>query len=294
MAFVSYDELPVYGLDSNSDNRGKVKDTAKRQLRLIGNDPANDDEAAARIYLGTLGIFHGAAHPRLGTAYRCRGISVNRSAQLTWDANLTYRTPEFDQNDPDPNNAYPWDQPTKVDYFDVSETGPVEEDVNGDPIATVNNEQYEGLTREYEDVGISLKRAFLTFTGPSYYTYRGRVNSDEFLGFPAGTLRITSIVANEADHDGQKYYDVTVKIAARKPIRTTDDKAWYLRVLHQGYYVRAAANDPPERATVRHNEYAVKPVYLDDDGLKLADGATPVWKEYEIYESVAFSGMNFF
>lgn len=295
MAFVSYDELTVFGLKGSSDNRGKVTESAQRQFRLIGDAPATDDEASARAYLASLGVSYEAAHPRLGTAYRCKDISVDRESQLTWMATAGYRTPVFDYNDPDPGVAYPWNQPATVDFFDIVTNGQIDEDVNGDPLMTAANEPIEGLTRDFSDLGIRIKRAFLTFSGAAYYTYKDAVNSDTYLGFAPGLLRVVGLTATQALFQGSiVYYDVQADIAVRKPYRTTAAKAWYLRVLHQGYMARPSSMDEPALATLPDGNYANKPILLDSDGVALADAGTPDWLEFEVYESAAFSGMGFF
>lgn len=291
MAVVDVIQSWSSGLQSNVDDNGQVTQSADRRLTILVDD-VNDNEATVKTGLAGAGIAEDSAHPEFGSAFRCKSISINKVSPIYYEADAKYRTPKFDSNDqPD----VPWNKPATIDTGEVAVEGEIDEDADGNPMLTEANEAFEGLTRPFSDMTIIIKKNFLSFSSAAYYTYKDGVNSDTYLGFPPGVLRVTGISSSEQKFDKQLYAAVTVTITARKPYRTTTERAWWKRVLHQGWNARPAKGEKPRRAVYESTkEPTSTQVLLDEDGVRLADGADPVWKEFRQFESVAFSGMGLF
>jgi len=219
-----------------------------------------------------------------------------------------YASPPYKEGDENSTQT-PLSQPTIISYFTITSEEPIEDDIDGQPIATANGEPFEGITRPISGSGVRLQKNFATFDPASFYLFIDCVNSDTFLGFPPGTLRIANISSDEqfyTDDDGNEvpYWSVSVEIHARKPYRVEPSEAWYKRVKHEGYLVRY--QDPfgsgtlmdPTRAVDENGLPAAKPVLLAEDGTKLpipenALTVEPVFILFPVFEQVSFASMGF-
>lgn len=289
MAFDTPTETWASDLTKSLDDVGRTTRVATRILEAVSDDPTNDNENTAE---GAFPLLY-AAHPRLGTAYILRNVKIKRKSPILYEATCTYRTSARD--DDSGGGDEPWNQPAVVYYYDITETGPTEFDANGDEIATVNGEPFP-IPREYADQGIRIVKAFSDYDPAAFYLYRTKVNSDTFLGFPPGVLRVVGITGNPNKHEnGTPYYDVEVNIAARAPINTTDEKAWYWRGPQKGYLVKdsASSNAKPYHAC-ESGRPVNTPVFINEDGTKKSDTDAIYFLEKQRYETIAFSGMNLF
>lgn len=281
-------------LGSKVDQRGKIRQTAKREFDAISDDPANDHEGTVKDASGV--PVENAIHPRLGDAFRCKNIRIVRKTPVLYRAIANYETPQFDSG----GDTYPWNQAATVDYYTITTEGEIDQDASGDPLITAAEERIEGITRPFSDQGIRIKKNFLSYTASAFYTYMDTVNSDLFLTFPAGTCKVVDISATDKIYQEQTYYEVTVSVAARKPYNTTNAKAWYKRIRHEGYYAREDVGGKIIEAVNLDTKLPAKrPQLLDADGVQLAKATPPtypaaVWLEKEVFESVAFQGMGLF
>ena len=88
---------------------------------------------------------------------------------------------------------------------------------------------------------------------------------------------------------------MSVSIAARRPINTTNDKAWYWRGPQKGTLEKlsTSSNAEPVPAT-EGGKRVTAPIYLNENGMKRKQGDPIYYLEVEIYDSKSFSGMGFF
>lgn len=183
--------------------------------------------------------------------------------------------------------------PPKIDWDDVETEEEVDEDFDGNPIVTKNYEPITGLRRPIADQTVTIRRNFALFNSYVQARYRQAVNSDIFLGWPAGTARIVKFSASNVIDRNLGYWEVTATIQFRYPYKTTPDKAWYKRILHQGFYERVDLTGPANTRIVRAVDQDQmpmnKPVMLDADGYRLAEGATPHYLEFKVFDSLPFS-----
>lgn len=193
-----------------------------------------------------------------------------------------------------PNNEpSPLFAPPKIDWDDVETEEEVEEDWNGNAIRTKNGEQYKGLKRPFADQVVTIRRNFAVFNPYIQARYRQAVNSDTFLGWPPGTARLTKFSASNVIDRNLGYWEVTASVQFRYPYKTTPDKAWYKRVIHEGLWERVGTA-PNERIRIAQVEGkdVTRPVLLDAEGRRVPDGGLPHWLEFQIFDNLPFNALG--
>lgn len=281
---ITYTETWASDLGIKKGSDGKNTGTAGRTLDCVA-DSITEANNEFQVNAGLPAI--NAIHPRLGIGYTLKNKKLARKSPLMWQATLSYETTPFNDEDWE---LYPWNQPTLVTFGTSNETGPTEQDYNGTEIATVNGEVYN-VQKDFADQQITLKRAFLSYSPVTFYEYINTVNTDAFLGFPAGTLRITGIQAAPAYHQNILYYDVTTTILGRRPVATTNDKAWYWRGPMKGTKVKRGGTIG---LGMLQGKVTTSPVLIKADGTQWDVGDTVHFQEWQLYDEKAFSGLGYF
>ena len=206
--------------------------------------------------------------------------------------------------------------PAVVDWDDVEAELEIDEDFDGNPIVTANGEPINGVRRLFADQTVTIKKNMLTFNPYVQARYRHSVNSDSFLGWPAGTAKMMKLRANgvaSPDVPGGGYYQVTAVIQFRYPYKTTPEKAWYARIRHEGYYKRVWKNvdengQPLDGKTLviratRAGEPTARPVMLDMIGFEIRPTDPPdentapppiqaYWLEKKLYEPLSYNALG--
>ena len=172
----------------------------------------------------------------------------------------------------------------------------VDEDFLGFPIVTKNYEQIAGLKRPIPDQTVTIRRNMATFNPYVQARYRQAVNSVAFLGWPAGTARLTKFAASNVYDKDLGYWEITAQVQFRYPYKTIPARAWYKRVRHEGFYVRVNKSGGGT-AIVRAVDYGLrepvtKPVLLDENGYQLPEGALAHWLEFRIFDSLPFNALG--
>jgi len=195
-----------------------------------------------------------------------------------------------------------------LDWDDVETELEIDEDFDGNPLVTANGEAINGVRRLFADQTVTIKKNMLTFSPYVQARYRHSVNSDSFLGWPAGTAKLMKLRASgvaSPDVPGGGYYQVTAVIQFRYPYRTTPEKAWYARIRHEGYYKRVDLPGPPVNGVqpmqilhaTRAGQPVSKPVLLDENGYQVADVDPPdfpqaYWLEKKLYEPLSYNALG--
>ena len=196
----------------------------------------------------------------------------------------------------------------KIDWDDVETEEEIDEDYDGNPIVTKNNEPIQGLKRLFADQTVTIRKNMLVFNPFVQAAYRESVNSDLFLGWPPGTgkmQKLQGVSVKDPNVGGGGYWEVTAVIQFRYPYRTTPDKAWYKRVRHEGYYKRLDIVGPPAPGrlpyqiirAMRNGEPVTRPVLLDENGYQLADVEPPNtvqahWLEFKLYNPLPYGALG--
>lgn len=182
--------------------------------------------------------------------------------------------------------------PAIISYDDVETEEEIDEDFDGNAILTECLEPVRGIKATFADRVITIKKNWATFDDYVASAYRRSVNSDTFMGWPAGTAKMMRLSAQQVK-DG--YFEVTAQIQCRIPYRTTAAKAWYARWLHEGYYHKLLIGAGPSFQIVRalrEGQPTEEKVLLDANGFLLATGGTQIWKETKRYNSLPFSALG--
>lgn len=191
-------------------------------------------------------------------------------------------------------NSSPIDTAVSIEWGGITTDEAIDQDWDGKAIVTKNNEPIQGLTERLTDDVVTIQRNFLTINRYALRAYRRAVNSDEFLGWPAGTARIIDDNAKAVFVDGVvAYWQVRVVIQFREPFRTTAERAWYKRVRHEGFLVRDSAGAEPHIAwDIPTKAPVTKPILLKEDGTRETDPAAAHWLEFKTLGSLPFNSLG--
>jgi hypothetical protein len=227
-------------------------------------------------------------HPQ-NPVLRARRFNASQIGPQYFQVTVGYEALTSDPNDPSQN---PLAQPAVVSFTSVTQEVEIDEDINGDPIETVNGEPLVGVTRPFTDLVITVSRNLPTFNPVSISTYMNKVNSATWYGLPAGTVRIMDIQAQNQFSEDFEFWAVTISFQVRRGYGSvTDAKAWWHRCAHQGYIVDDGSGDLIHALTDDGLTVA-QPVMIDQStGEQLAAG-TGSYIEFQVLETIDFNTLN--
>lgn len=289
-------KAPQTGSANDLNDKGFIGGNDSQEWTIaVSNPDGNDNATSVRIACQQQGKLprEGEPHPS-DYSLKLTSISLTQETPSFYTAQGTYTaTPRPNDQSTDPDAA-PWDIPASVEFFSVTSQVEIESDADGNDITNPGTkEPVKGVMRDVVDLGIRITKNFLLFNPSGIRTYSGKVNSDVFLGYEAGTVKAGEITANPSVHDGQTYYTCVVNAIVRQAYATTADKAWYHRRMCQGFY--EVKDSKIARAVDGEGQYVTEPVRLNKTtGARLATGDSPQFIETKTAEEVAFSGMGIF
>jgi hypothetical protein len=241
--------------------------------------------------------------PRPNSRHPVSPFLVARHYNVTKMGPLFYQVSvEYEGKTPDPNNPAenPLNRPPVISFGSVTQEVEIDEDVNGDPIQTVNGEPIVGITAPFTDLIVTVERNLASFDPAVITTYTNKVNSQNWFGCPTGTTRIMDISARSNFNPDFPYWEATASFQVRRGRGSvTDAKAWWHRTAHQGYLIKNSAGtkidyakaEPADDFTTRGTTVA-QPVMLDlVTGQRLAAG-TGAYIEFQILETIDFNLLN--
>ena len=228
----------------------------------------------------------------------CRSVSCQQIAPFFYVATARYTKAAGDDQDPNI-------QPAQIDFDHIITEEAIDQDADSKPIATVLGESFDPpLTRPVADLFIRVSKNVLTYDPTLASLFIHKVNSDPFLGFPAGTLLIEQFSASSVITENAEYWRRTIGIHVRRGApNTTDRKAWYRRVRAEGFYVAEKVEPftgplPGGRLKVRaldaEDQPVTKPVlHKVADGIEITDPTKAEWYEFRVFQETEFSPLNF-
>ena len=273
------------GFDVSTAKGLRKKATITEAYQIVTTATTTKVEIAASTDLPATGsLYPGLAAIRLNTR------SFKQVSPIFWIGTMSYDG-EFGPNGPQES---PTQSKPVISWADAESDEAIDEDWDGNPIVTANDEPIDGVTVKIADMVLNVEKNYSFFSPSATSAYRHSVNSDTFAGYPPGTGRLVRFGAKQAwDDDDNGYWTVSASIQFRQPYRTTPDKAWYARVLHQGYMVRESAGADPTRAwDLSTKEPSSKPVLLKADGTRETDPANAHWLEFKRYDSLPFNSLG--
>lgn len=262
---------------ANDDNTGSAEFT--EPWTVASTSPSN----ALLVKLFAPIPRKGNTHPD-DSSLRVRTVAVTQVSPIYFEVEVTYfASSELGED--------PLNEPAKISITTISSTEEIDEDINGDALQTVNGEPLVGATEVIPDLAITVQRNLPSFDPFSVYEYVNKVNSDSFLGFPPGTVKITDIRANNVITDDYDFWSASVTFQAREPIRTTAEKSWWKRLKHQGLKIKDSEGNIV--TAIDDNQVEVtSPVSIKLDGTEETDKTKAHFKEFETVGKIAFAGLN--
>lgn len=173
---------------------------------------------------------------------------------------------------------------------------PIDQDYTGKPIATINNEPIEGVTKKIFDMQYTITKNYAFVVDELITQYLDSVNSDVWFGYAPGRAKLVGYSAEEVEYEDPNspgyYQRVTWDIIVRTPYNTTPALAWAARTLNQGFYVRpTTASNQIVIAHDGNNQDVTKPVLLKLDGTRETNGANAVWLYWQLYNTLPYNSL---
>lgn len=230
--------------------------------------------------------------PSLGTLYpgfsqiRVTDMAPRQVSPIYWIVEVTYSG----NYGPGGVTDSPLNERPQIRFGKIESDEPVDQDYNGAPIVTVNGESIEGVTKKISDVTISIQRNYAGIDLAATYQYLDSVNSDTFLGFAPGVVRLTDFSAEEvysAEQGG--YWRVNAGFQCRWPYNTTPQKAWWARVRHEGFMVNTGS---VIQHAVVEGQPVSKPVLLKSDGTIEPNKNNAIWLEFQLYQPLPYNALG--
>jgi hypothetical protein len=241
-------------------------------LTTIGTQ---EDEVVAAVGIPRIGDQHST-----GIESYCESVDADEVSPIFWMVTVSYR-------------GVPNDDAVEVEWTDTTTTEPIDRDITGRAIMTVNLEPVDGLSMDVNDQIVVIRRKFLTINTAGIAAYRRSTNSDTYLGWAPGTARLVGFSAkNRFAYNGiQELWDVTARIQFREPYaNTTPAEAWYKRWRHEGLYIKDGSII--RRATDGQGQEVVKPVLLKLDGTQETDPDAAYFFHSQVYGSLPYSALG--
>lgn len=281
-------ETPTRQISGTRSDDNKITQALQRSFTLDADD-AGLDQVDAKNELRSSGVFEGASYPG-SQFYFCTAVSVNQTGPISYEATANYASIPYDE-DENPN-ADPTLERPEISYSSVTTQVETDADADGNPIATAAGELYTGVMMDVTDVVVIIKKRFAIFSPAAFGAFRNKVNDATFMGFPAGRLRVTDIVPQEVRQANSVFWDVTVQLTDRLPLTedVTDEKAWWVRKRHEGYYQKVSGN--LTRCLDAIGEPVTSPAPLSEAGVQISESETPNFRLFELYKPVDFAEMN--
>lgn len=237
-------------------------------------------------------VSNGTGFPKLNDLYpgsvqiRVTSVSPRQVSPIFWIVEITYEG----NFGPQGITESPLNEPPIIKWGKIESDEPIDEDRDGKPIVTVNNEPIEGVTKKISDLTVQIQRNFAAINLPATYKYLNSVNSDNFLGFSPGVVRLTEFGAGEvfAESIGG-YWQVNAGFQVRWPYRTTAQKAWYARVRHEGFLEKNTEGKIVPAMDDDNLQQVTKPVLLKLDGTRERNRDNAVWLEFPLYDPLPYS-----
>jgi hypothetical protein len=222
-------------------------------LRAVRKGTVLADNGESEEYVRNSGAipFAGDPYPD-NTVLRAKTPRISRERGpwvFDWEVQYEWTSPE----PPTGTIQYPSGVPAfwrVVESTEVS-THPIDQDINGRAIRTVTRESPDPpLNEEIYETKWTYTRGGLAYNHTLFDMYRGVINSDVWLGRPAGSCKIIDISASlTLKTDAPPETEVTVVVVKGKPPPLVNASAaeqangaayytWSRRWLAEGYYVR--------------------------------------------------------
>lgn len=227
----------------------------------------------------------GDSHPR-NEYYICRGCDVTQRFGPTMVEVESYYEARTSTKE-----KTPLDEPPEIRFDSVISMEEVDEDIYGNPIVTANGEPVLGVQSPISDLTMVITRNLPDYDPVAIRVFNNTVNSVSFFGAPPGVVycRKLSASSNTSQVSDQtfRFFTVTGEFQFRQPIVTSDAKAWWARVRHEGFMISVENPFTAGEFDIVHardgaRNKVTRPVMLKPDGTAETDPTVAHWLEFPV------------
>ena len=289
-------------LESEMDDQGFLQLSVSRQFTILLSDGTNDNVVSVKVNASNFGLpREGSRHPS-NVNFVCKSVSVEKTSVCLYEASVSYESPVFEQAEGGNEDDNPLNVPADIQFSTVVSEEETQSDINGDALLNSAKSPFTGITMEITDMAISIAKNVATFNPTEMQYYNGAINSDNFLGYEAGQLKLQNYTASPVVGN-INYWKLTLSLLARTPTpQVPADKVWYRRVQDKGRYI---LEDVPTGEDGKTSREAV-PAYLgenvkiasnvevnlDSSGGRLPDGSPPQFLFFQMNLEASFTDLG--
>ncbi len=241
----------------------------------------------------------------VATALYVREKSASETGSpLIFRVTVTYRNIEkFRERKSVDAAVDPTSRDPEISYSFADEEVPIDHDISGNAIVNSAGETPDPpITKTVSDLVITITKNEATYSPATAMSYKNKLNSDTFMGFAAGLVKCDDYSGEKMvnESSGGVYWKTLKQFRVRYAAVGGVNKGWKKRLLDQGFRETDGTDGdgkPKYKPILAEADSGEKvpvsePVLLNGSGAKLASGGTPVWIEYDVYESTSFTGLD--
>ncbi len=203
---------------------------------------------------------------------------------FVWRIDLGYEKPDANENLAEENDD-PFQRPPVVEITHESRVEYPEVDLDGKELKNTAGQWFEPLGVERRIPTLRIIRNEAAVSVPFLLDYNDVTNTDSFANVDPGLAKL---------HLGRISYvfEPEVIFASVEYQIRFNREGWKLKVLNRGRAEKLANGDLKVIVDDVTGQPLADPVLLDEDGLRLADGADPHVLEFRFYEERAFGALQ--
>ena len=198
------------------------------------------------------------------------------------------------------NKDNPLQVPPVVTWNTWSELHPVDEDINGFPVANACAMPFDPtVMKRVQSPAVIVERNEATYPVLFAQTYNDAINSDVFYGWQPETAKVESITAQNRFDNGIPYWAVRYEIHFKSPDwkeRIANVGTRHYKLDANGFFIRDADGDKQLFHPVDGDgNYSTDPVWLNWDGTRMPQdqiAANAIYLPFDIYEQKPFQALN--
>jgi hypothetical protein len=277
-------------LDSEMDDQGFLQASVSRSFTILLDDGTSENVITVKRGASNLPR-EGSRHPS-NVNFVCKSVSVEKTSVCLYEATANYESPVFKQQEGGNEDENPLNVPADIQFSTVVSEEETQSDINGDALTNSAGSPFTGITMEITDMAISIAKNVATFNPTQMQYYNGAINSDSFLGYEAGQLKLQNYTATPVIGE-INYWKLTISLLARTPTpQVPADKVWYRRVQDKGRYILEGDEQVPAYLGENVKIASNVEVNLDSSGGRLPDGAPPQFKFFQMNLEASFNALG--
>ena len=281
-------------LDSEMDDQGFLHASVSRSFTILLDDGRFENVLTVKqgASNATNGLpREGSRHPS-NVNFVCKSVSVEKTSVCLYEATANYESPVFKQQEGGNEDENPLNVPADIQFSTVVSEEETQSDINGDALTNSAGSPFTGITMEITDMAISIAKNVATFNPTQMQYYNGAINSDSFLGYEAGQLKLQNYTATPVIGE-INYWKLTISLLARTPTpQVPADKVWYRRVQDKGRYIKEGDEQVPAYLGENVKIASNVEVNLDSSGGRLPDGSPPQFKFFQMNLEASFNALG--